>query len=323
MRTLLPILFLCATVHAAGEIQAFAPGVTTTYAVVRQSDGDVWYVTGQVFEAWGTGARTAADYALALTDKSGDMFVGDFDAAIPSGDYIVSVHYQTGASPADADPVVWIQEGTWDGVALIPGVNVTRIHGDLIAEPNVAGYMPAIMEWGSDGVDVARPQLLPYPIDVQADGSVPATDWADGERLDLILDAIKAMTDLMAVQTTTIASVDANDPNERFTLTEGKGANDVYTNMALMVEDATDSHSEVRWIAEYSTGREVLLDEPLSFTPEAADKAWILGPVYGGWMQSILENLNESRSPIYIYPRAGTSSGGGNVTHFLQDGTDP
>jgi hypothetical protein len=111
---------LCSVSKAADEINAFSPGITNAYSVVREVDGDVWYVSGQVFESWGTAARTAADYDIALVDKSGGMFVGDFDTNISAGQYHIITHYRVGGSPADTDPAIWQEYGDWDGSSWQP-----------------------------------------------------------------------------------------------------------------------------------------------------------------------------------------------------------
>jgi len=122
----------------ANEIAAFAPGVTTAYSVVRQADGDVWYVAGQVFEVWGTSGRTAADYDIALTDKSGGMFVGDFDTNVAAQYCHLVTHYQEGGAPADTDPVIWQEYGYWSGTTWNAlSVNVTQISGDSAAADNL------------------------------------------------------------------------------------------------------------------------------------------------------------------------------------------
>lgn len=108
---------LSVCVYAANEISAIAPGVSTAYSIIRKSNGDAWYPTGQVWESWGTSGRTAADYDIALTDKKGGMFVGDFDTNISSGYYTVVTYYQAGGSPDDDDPAVWSDYGYWDGTS--------------------------------------------------------------------------------------------------------------------------------------------------------------------------------------------------------------
>jgi hypothetical protein len=103
----------------ANEIHANYASGNTLYALVRNSTGDVWYVVGQTFEAWGTGSRAADDYDLSLTDKSGSRYVGDFDNNIPAGRYSVQVFLQAGANPADGDTLVASDEILWSGTGKI------------------------------------------------------------------------------------------------------------------------------------------------------------------------------------------------------------
>jgi hypothetical protein len=89
------------------------------YAVIRNCAGDVWYIAGQIFELWGTGGRTANDYAISLTDKSGSRFVGSFDANIPAGRYSVQIFLQAGANPANDDSLVASCEIFWSGTGKV------------------------------------------------------------------------------------------------------------------------------------------------------------------------------------------------------------
>lgn len=112
---ILLLIMLCSSVQGANEINAFAPGVTTAYAVIREVDGDVWNPTTQVFETWGASGHMAADYDLSLSNKEGGMFVGIFDSNVTAGIYNVVVHYQVGATPGNSDPAVWQEHGYWTG----------------------------------------------------------------------------------------------------------------------------------------------------------------------------------------------------------------
>ncbi|MHC4116006.1 MAG: hypothetical protein ACYSWO_00720 [Planctomycetota bacterium] len=103
----------------ANEIHVDYASGNTLYAVVRSRAGDVWYVGGQTFEAWGTASRTADDYDVALTDKSGSRYVGSFDANIPAGRYSVQSFLQSGTSPADGDALITSEELVWSGTARI------------------------------------------------------------------------------------------------------------------------------------------------------------------------------------------------------------
>lgn len=155
---------------------------------------------------------------------------------------------------------------------------------------------------------------------VLADTAELQTDWTNGGRLDLILDAIRAMTDLMAVVTTTVA--DSNDAND-VTLTAGATVDDAYWMHAIMVEDGTDGHSEVRWIEYYDAQRDAEFDEPLSFAPVAGDRVWVLGPVYGGLLYEIRSSLETSKAPIYYYKAGSSGSGPAGTTYLNESGEDP
>ena len=105
----------------ANEIRlvGYASG-TTLYGVIRKKNGDVWYVVGEVFEAWGTGSRTAADYAIELTDKGGQMYIADFPTAITDADtYIIEAYRQSSDDPADSDSYAGHVEMVWTGTASV------------------------------------------------------------------------------------------------------------------------------------------------------------------------------------------------------------
>ena len=103
----------------ANEIHVNYASGNTLYAVVRDTTGDVWHVAGLTFEVWGTGGRTADDYDLSLTDKSGSRYVGNFDSNIQAGRYSVQVFLQAGANPADGDTLVASEEILWSGTGKV------------------------------------------------------------------------------------------------------------------------------------------------------------------------------------------------------------
>ncbi|MFB0555959.1 MAG: hypothetical protein ACETWQ_21850 [Phycisphaerae bacterium] len=100
----------------ANEIHVDYTSGDTLYAIVRNAAGEVWYVGGQVFEAWGTGSHTADDYDIPLTDKGGHRYVSNFDVNIPAGRYSIQAFLQAGANPADSDSLVEGGEIIWSGV---------------------------------------------------------------------------------------------------------------------------------------------------------------------------------------------------------------
>jgi hypothetical protein len=103
----------------ANEIHVNYASGNTLYAVVRNAAADAWHVAGQTFESWGTDGRTADDYDISLTDKSGSCYIGSFDTNIPAGRYSVQVFLQVGANPADGDSLVAGCEIAWSGTGRI------------------------------------------------------------------------------------------------------------------------------------------------------------------------------------------------------------
>jgi hypothetical protein len=103
----------------ANEINVNYASSNTLYAVVRNAAGDVWNVAGQVFEVWGTAGRTASDYDISLTDKSGSLYIGSLDTSIPAGRYSIQVFLQAGANPADGDTFIAGKEILWSGTGMV------------------------------------------------------------------------------------------------------------------------------------------------------------------------------------------------------------
>ncbi len=276
---------LCGQIEAANEIRAIAPGVTTLYHTVREIDGDIWYVVGQVFEVFGT-SGTMADYDIAMVDKSGGFFVGTMDTNIGAGQYYVVSHQQAGGSPANSDPAIWQEYGDWDGSTWTPA---TMTAGD-VWEELVADHTGELTFGGEVG------GLDPNLTLVLADSNEIQTDQEDGGRLDVIWDAIKYKTDLISLVDTVVK--DSNDANN-FTIELGADVNDAHWFAAIQVEDADDNLSkEIRWIEFYdenSGDPNIWVDEPFSFTPAVNDVVHIMGTAYGGYLYDILKAANQSR----------------------------
>ena len=92
----------------------YTSGNTTTFVVRKPSDFTVWYPTTSVWEAYGTGGRTNADYGTALVDKIGDYYVGDFPTGIvTAGEY--DIIFLIGGVFAGSQGI-W-----WSGTAKIDG----------------------------------------------------------------------------------------------------------------------------------------------------------------------------------------------------------
>ena len=103
----------------ANEIHVNYASGNTLYAVIRDTSGDVWYVAGQTFEVWGTSGRTADDYDISLTDRSGSRYVGSFDTNILAGRYSTQVFLQAGANPVDGDTFIASEKIVWSGTGTV------------------------------------------------------------------------------------------------------------------------------------------------------------------------------------------------------------
>ncbi len=314
MKRLLLILLMCLPVRSANEVRAVIDGAPTAYYVVREIDGDIWYVVGQVFEVFGTAARTMTDYDVALVDKSGGLYVGTFDTNISAGDYYVIAHQQAGGSPADADPPVWQELGNWDGSSVwAPGTTVAV--ADAVWDEPVADHTAELTFGGEVG------GLDPNITLILADTDELQQDWTDGGRLDLLLDAIKAVTDVIFAQVTTVS--DANDANS-FTVTAGAAVEDAYEGMVIIVQDAGDSHFEARAVKTWTSGRVVVVDEKYAFTPAVSDNVWIVNVAYPGFIGKIWDIIQRIPRVVNVYDFSGSGGTQGRGTIMIDAmGDDP
>jgi hypothetical protein len=144
----------------ANEIHVNYASGNTLYAVVRNISGDVWYVAGQTFEAWGTGSRTADDYNISLTHKNGSRYVGSFDTNIQTGRYSVQVFLQSGANPADGDTLVASDEIVWSGSG---AVTADKLLANKAVQSKPSGQ---IKYYDDDGQTVL---LIHTPMDAAAE----------------------------------------------------------------------------------------------------------------------------------------------------------
>jgi hypothetical protein len=111
----------------ANELDADRFSGLTVFACRFTEAGLVFLTDGSAAELWGTAGRTAADYAVAMTEKNtlagaSGHYVGDFDASgnIAAGIYKVGFYEQAGGSPADTDiPAFQRAEMDWTGTAEI------------------------------------------------------------------------------------------------------------------------------------------------------------------------------------------------------------
>lgn len=103
----------------ANELNLTYPvAAANLYAVVRrQSDTKVWSVANEAFETWDD--ADIAEYAIDLTDQSGDLYTADFPAKITTAmNCVVTYYLRAGATPATSDTILGRRWQAWDGVGL-------------------------------------------------------------------------------------------------------------------------------------------------------------------------------------------------------------
>ena len=122
---------------------------------------------------------------------------------------------------------------------------------------------------------------MPADLDaVLADTNELQTDWANGGRLDVIIDTIKAVTDDMKVLDTTIASVDT--PDTVFRVAAGLTGNDDINNAVCSIYDTTGGiWSGPRRVTDYVHGTlQITIDANTAFPLAAADRVVIWNVSY-------------------------------------------
>lgn len=112
----------------ADEIHINYSSGGTVYAVIRNSTGQVWNLSAEAFEDWGTEGRNAEGYALPLADKGGSRYIGDFDENIPAGRYTIQAFLQADTKPIDSDSLIGGCDIIWrdNGVLTIDKILVNK-----------------------------------------------------------------------------------------------------------------------------------------------------------------------------------------------------
>jgi len=108
----------------ANEIHIDYASGHAVYAVVRNRLGQVWCQATQAFEDRGAGGHDAGDYGVALTDKGGSRYQGDFDANIPAGRYAIQCFAQAGAAPAPSDALIDSRMIHWTGAGELTAMTI-------------------------------------------------------------------------------------------------------------------------------------------------------------------------------------------------------
>lgn len=149
------------------------------------------------------------------------------------------------------------------------GTNPVKLDGDAIQQ--TAGELH-VLDGDGEAVGTAAEQatIIAATTDIptieEIAEAVPTVDEivAGIDSADYILD--------------TVVSVANSDSS--FTLAAGIASSGVYNYLHVTVEDASDGHRELRAITNWSSGRVITLDRPLTFTPAVSDEVHILEAGY-------------------------------------------
>jgi len=249
--------------------------------------GDTVYILGSAYGG-GSGGASAANVADAVWDE----LVADHTTETTFGGELGTL-----------DPnITLILEDIGTSIpALIAAVDINDTGvASAVWSSLVAGFTDELTFGGEvGGLDPNLTLVLAYTDELQ-------TDWANGGRLDLLIDAIKYKTDLITILDTVVK--DANDANN-FTIEDGVDVNDAYWFHIITVTDADDSHSELRyieWYDENSGDPNIWVNEPFSFTPAAGDVVHVMGTAYGGYLYDIMKKLDKTRGVLNVIDTTGT-----------------
>ncbi len=100
----------------SNEIRTAYPAGNSLYALIFDREEEkVWYPTSEVFETHGTGSRTNADYAIALTELAVGYYLADWPTAMPSGTYETIIFIRATGTPLDTDRGFGPAEKAWSG----------------------------------------------------------------------------------------------------------------------------------------------------------------------------------------------------------------
>lgn len=106
------------------------PTGNNLYILLYDKDQKVAYNTGETFETYGTSSRTAADYAITMTEITGTgYYYASWPTWVERGNYDVVVKIRAGTTPANSDIGFGPVEKYWTGtvVAEDPETNAVNI----------------------------------------------------------------------------------------------------------------------------------------------------------------------------------------------------
>ena len=129
----------------ANEIRATYDTDETLYALIFDTEGEVWYIAGQDFENFDAVSIGGYDIVMIEHATASGQYRGTFDANIPAGVYSVVLYEQVGGSPVWGTDIKIGETATmyWDGDA-----EITNNMMDTVLD-TIAGDMDATLTIGT------------------------------------------------------------------------------------------------------------------------------------------------------------------------------
>jgi hypothetical protein len=198
---LIILLLLSGICYSANEIRVYYQSDYTLFATIRNTSGQAWDVNSNSFESW----NVMADYNIPMVDKSGGLYLGDFDPNITAGYYYIITFLQDGNTPNDTnDTPILYEEGYWTGTIWYSDpkqlqtirTNLGYVDTDI---QSILGNQTVINNNITDSNSTIMAELADVNDNIEtnlaiiiADTNEIQTDWTNGGRLDTILDDIKS-----------------------------------------------------------------------------------------------------------------------------------
>lgn len=183
------LLLIVSVVFCANEVQTGFEGGNILYAIFR-SNTSVWNEDDGAFETWAD--ANIADYDNPMTD-SNDLYIVDFNSSITVGTYSVIIYQQAGGTPhISNDKVLGTGTMFWTGSAEITLASLDTLLDAIISTGSTG-------PWTTGAASGLTKEVIRAEMDANStqfvaivdDTNELQTDWADGGRLDLIIDTVK------------------------------------------------------------------------------------------------------------------------------------
>ena len=124
------------------------------YVLLYDKDQKVAYIVGEEFETYGTSSRTAADYAVNMTEITGTgYYYASWPTWIERGNYDVVVKIRAGATPADSDTGFGPVERYWTTADVTAPTDSDEIEICNLALAKVGGGIDTVTITSLSGTD--------------------------------------------------------------------------------------------------------------------------------------------------------------------------